>query len=684
MPAYEITAPDGSIYEVTAPDGASEQEVLSYAQQNYAPQEPEQKQPLGVTQLDALGAGFSDMQTLGTSDEITGAISGATQYIADKFGQGEKVGSIFGGAQSPQEAYSGGVDYGRQFQQEAQDEFPKTYFGGQVAGALVPYGGAVKGGMTIARGAGTGAIQGALYGAGSGEGGAGERLQSAAMGGALGAGGGAGGVLAGRQLSKAAQSAPVKSMAERARALFTKPSKPIQSVASKPTQVGLEKQLNTLSRGGDDVFSMTKGQKTQLPKAQRLEAEAVAGLYGDDAERAVRLAQTAQSRERQSFIKQLGDIDKVGDVNDVLDNVFDTIKSQSKSLKGQVDNAYALAREGGGTKISVDDIKDGLFAQVVNLKREGQYDLKMLPQAKARAKELVKLVRKSDGGRFTSANLSTMENWRKRVTNSVESTLDKTEKKFLRGILDTYDDFMYKTANEAVDAQDEAAIMAFRDAVSKRREYGKLYESDRFVNDIITGKKGVDDAVKDLIGTGSIVGKKRMESTYDALIKAAGSESPLVRADLQTAFAKKLLDQSISGLEVGGENAYLSAAKTKKALEGLFINNRKFASKLYGEESVKIAQQAIDELERISTTQAATQNPSGAGQLVMRQLMRLPILSTLKEGVNFIIVKPMKSGAVAKAVDPVVGQIQSIKVRPQSKIFSAAGGKLMAEQGVNE
>jgi hypothetical protein len=664
MPTYEITAPDGNVYEVTAPEGASEQDVLSYAQQNYAPEQKVESKSIpepAPSKMKSFGEGVFDMATFGLGDELTA-----------------KGASVVSGV-----PYEDLLNEARTVQDQAKLN-QKSYIGGQVVGALMPYGGAVKGGMSIARGAGTGAVQGALYGAGSGEGGAEERLQSAAMGGAFGAGGGAGGVLAGRQLSKLGQTAPVKSMAERAKSLFFKPVKPVVNQQAIQIPSGGERQLKTLSKGGDDVFSMTKGQKTQLPKPQRLEADALAGIYGDDAERAVRLAQTAQSRERQSFIKQLGDIDKIGDANDVLDNVFDTIKSQSKSLKGQVDNAYSLAREGGGTKISVDDIKDGLFTQVANLKREGQYDLKMLPQANARAKELAKLVRKSEGGRFTSANLSTMENWRKRVTNSVASTQDKTEKKFLRGVLDTYDDFMYKTANEAVDAQDEAAILTFRDAVSKRREYGKLYESDKFVNDIVTGKKGIDDAVKDLIGTGSIVGKKRMESTYDALVKAAGNDAPMVKADLQTAFAKKLLDQSISGLETGGENAYLSAAKTKKALEGLFINNRKFAAKLYGEQAVKVANQAIDELGRIATTQAATQNPSGSGQLVMRQLMRLPMLSTLKEGVNFTVIKPMKAGDVAKAVDPVVGQIRNIQIKPQSKMFSAAGGKLMAEQGVNK
>jgi hypothetical protein len=37
MAKFQITAPDGSSYEITAPDGATEDQVLSYAQQNFKP-----------------------------------------------------------------------------------------------------------------------------------------------------------------------------------------------------------------------------------------------------------------------------------------------------------------------------------------------------------------------------------------------------------------------------------------------------------------------------------------------------------------------------------------------------------------------------------------------------------------------------------------------------------------------
>jgi len=72
MATYEITAPDGATYEVTAPDGATEQDVLAYAQSQFAKQEF--KQGLQLAQPEELDINRARGEvavrgaTLGTSD----------------------------------------------------------------------------------------------------------------------------------------------------------------------------------------------------------------------------------------------------------------------------------------------------------------------------------------------------------------------------------------------------------------------------------------------------------------------------------------------------------------------------------------------------------------------------------------------------------------------------------------
>lgn len=64
---YEITSPDGKRFEVTAPDDASQEEVLAYAQKQFAPKQPEK--PIsamdgmsgGEKFLVGMGKGFKDV-----------------------------------------------------------------------------------------------------------------------------------------------------------------------------------------------------------------------------------------------------------------------------------------------------------------------------------------------------------------------------------------------------------------------------------------------------------------------------------------------------------------------------------------------------------------------------------------------------------------------------------------------
>ena len=44
MPIYKVEAPDGNILNIEGPEGASDQEVISAAEQLYASQQPQQPQ----------------------------------------------------------------------------------------------------------------------------------------------------------------------------------------------------------------------------------------------------------------------------------------------------------------------------------------------------------------------------------------------------------------------------------------------------------------------------------------------------------------------------------------------------------------------------------------------------------------------------------------------------------------
>jgi hypothetical protein len=132
----------------------------------------------------SAGIGATDVGTFGFGDEIIGATYAAEQKLR-------------GDPRSIAELYQAGKDAAVRVRNRAQQENPKAFMGGQLAGGLVTAvipGGAIARGANLAtkavRGGTAGALYGGAYGAGSGEGVQG-RLEEATKGATIGFGTGA-------------------------------------------------------------------------------------------------------------------------------------------------------------------------------------------------------------------------------------------------------------------------------------------------------------------------------------------------------------------------------------------------------------------------------------------------------------------------------------------------------------
>ena len=133
MAKYRIKAPDGGTYEITAPDGATEQDVLTFVQQNMgnAQATPEPEKP-NVSKLESAGRGAVQGLTLGFGDEIYGGVKGGANYL---FGDGDFS-----------ETYARERDAVREANKRAQEANPGTYLAGEVGGSIVvPAGGVARG-----------------------------------------------------------------------------------------------------------------------------------------------------------------------------------------------------------------------------------------------------------------------------------------------------------------------------------------------------------------------------------------------------------------------------------------------------------------------------------------------------------------------------------------------------------
>jgi hypothetical protein len=168
------------------------------------------------------------------------------------------------------------------------------------------------------------------------------------------------------------------------------------------------------------------------------------------------------------------------------------------------------------------------------------------------------------------------------------------------------------------DQNASSAIRAFKEAVASRREYGRLYQGNDFVEDMIGGNKSIDDLTKNLLGSGSTGGKQGMLDNYNALMRAAGEDAPAVREHLQTAFGQRIYDRASSGLLANSQTPAISPAKLKTELTNMFVRQRQLATSLYGADAVAKAQQAINELNVITAKQSNVGNVSNSGYTLAR------------------------------------------------------------------
>lgn len=173
MPKYRITGPDGTKYDVMAPEGASEQDVLAYAQQQFAAQaKPAAPAPMqagpddpGSFMAALIGAGR-------TTDQI---IDGMKQLGFNLTGNKDALEQL----RVSQEEKS------RLYKPLQEQHSIATAIGEALPAMAVPVGGGASVAANVARLAAAGALPGALeYGS------AGERAGRAAGGAAAGVAGG--------------------------------------------------------------------------------------------------------------------------------------------------------------------------------------------------------------------------------------------------------------------------------------------------------------------------------------------------------------------------------------------------------------------------------------------------------------------------------------------------------------
>lgn len=602
---------------------------------------PEQvEQPAGRQKLQAPGALVSGIEAAGS--KLGGAIKPLTA-AAEQFGAGifsnyadeitDPIMAAIGSA-------STGIPYDQFLQatreqtqqrlQEQQAKYPKTSALAQLAGGvsqLVGAGGALKAAApaVAARGAqlaqtspylsamGVGAAQGAL--AGSGAATEGKRGEGAVLGGVIGGALAPAAAYVGRNVAEPIKQYGLKWVADKFGAKTVTPS---ASTALKTVE---DEFIPAVSTKPGEIFPKTAGQRSQVADIQRLETAAEAGHLSPKASEAFAQAKTLQNQEFKRFMSTLAGGDEKT-INESIDRVGGVIKNKAGAAWENVNNAYDLAKKGGGAKIDINDINQGLALGFKQVRDKYRPNLKAQPNTAGVIKDFAKLTT-NKMNKITSVKLQALEQWRAAATTARNNSNSPSEKAVIGEMIGKYDDFMERTAAAAADSSDASAISAFRDAVKKRAEYGRLFEKNKVVDKLIEGNLSVDDARRLLIGAGTIKSKSNMLDNYKAIKAAAGDEGEAVAGDLRNAFIHDIVKKSFTSYAPGNvDEMVLSPAKLATGLKALFQEQSDFSKELFGEKLYKQALQGIKELDQISRKQPKVESSSGSGEYLARVIMQ--------------------------------------------------------------
>lgn len=660
----DVELPDGTVIE-GVPAGITQAELVArlkaggYDVSGMEPQpEPEKprEQSIDATVRDqALQGAF-----FGLGDE-------AQAGLAALWKSGMDGGSV-------SDNYDKALEIARGNVASQQEQNPGTSLLSQLAGGAAGFGLAAKAAPSITgklakyatgkpykAAAITGAVSGGAYGFGTGEGDAESRAKSALGGLAIGGIAGPVATGVGRNVIEPLMG---KTGVSKLAALAEKQPTNVPAIPVAPS-------VPAVARKPGEMFSKTAGQRSQNVEAQRLENDALAGLKGAENQAAVQTAQKIQNQQFDDYVRSLsGGLDEGADINSIVDGLGQNLRTRYSAAKTATQDAYK-ATKGNAVKIGVKDVQEGLFDGLAQIRKEGAFDINTMPAAKGVMKALANVSGKGKLKNVTTAKLDALENIRKMATNAANDAKGSSEGVFMKQFVNHYDKTMEDIASRAAVQGDKQAISAFRDAIKARRMQGQLFESNKLVKSIASGEMSVDDTVKNLIGTGAIKGKKGMAQNLDAILKASGDDAPNVQADLKQAFVRNIYDRIKSGKLADSEIDRLSPAKLKTELESLFVNQSDFAKKLFGNDAVKGAQQAIKELELISTTQPSVRNPSGSGELIGRFLS--PLLNApgvrVATGAVKVANDAGKSIKTSKQLDKALEEFESAINKPQKSNF---------------
>lgn len=624
MPIAKVQGPDGKIHRIEVPEGATPEDIESFAASNFG--EPSKSDPVKST---LKGPG----QVIGA-----GAIKGIPMG-ADIAGT---VAAL--GMPNPNDIpFSVRQEAARKMFQGAGDEALQQHPGMAMVGmvptsvgtALAVPPGALQGPSAASRAVKGGLAAfgfGSAYGFGEGDN-LKERTGNAITQGIVSTPFGVLGntavdvINAGGRISS--------SLAERAAKIFGDIGRPrpniiVSAPPGKTVVNGIQQALDGPQPKPPSMgqIPLTKGNITQAPREQALEAGAAAGVYGDEAQQMMMETRELQSSAAKNVLNQVAGSDLTEDTSvAAATKLADNLKRSYASAKAKTNAAYGKVGELSADEplqIAASYVREGIVPNLKDWARKGSnglgFDLGAADMAGAK-RLYDQAASFGDMKRLSGVNFNRMEQWRGRVSQGIANSKTPSEKAFLSGLLQRYDTSMAKLPREAIKSGDEAIISAMEKARGARKEQGVLFERSKLVKDVLQNDDLTNEQFANVLTS---MGPKSGTYVRDILRTAANdpAKQQALQSQIKEAVLGNVLNRALSaevksGSAVGSIDKMVSFDKLNTEL-GKLIKNRTLFERVVSDPVERQAlKEAYDASSLIKSAKPGTKNYSNSAYTLL-------------------------------------------------------------------
>lgn len=331
---------------------------------------------------------------------------------------------------------------------------------------------------------------------------------------------------------------------------------------------------------------LKRGQVSGRAQDQMFEDLAEKGAYGETAETLMRGTTERTDEALRGNVpmiqQQLGrGVSRVTEPGQGMAQVQGRLVGEAEALRNQIGTAYDVAET---TVASISP--EGIAPLVTSLQKNVGRILRNAPAVRGEIDDLGTLA-----GANKPITLNEIFDWRRGMSELAGNAPNATERKAAGGALRAFDDTIEDIVAGFLGDGDGQAASAWFDAISKRREFGKLFEGREGANKLVASlvKKGEDGMTVDpqvasklLFGNkgGKLVNDPQTVPILGKLKGRLGAGSDEWLALKEEAFVT--LMQNAEGSYQGGQRQF-SGIGFKKALDTMKSRNPRAYRTLFGE-----------------------------------------------------------------------------------------------------